>query len=85
MIAFIITAETTVSDTPEASIIEVYLDHATAIDAYNAWVDNALAVGETIVSERSNTGIILHQTTFTLGTLTLERHTIKGPLLQAVN
>jgi hypothetical protein len=85
MIAFIITASTIVNGEREGGIIDVFLDHGAAIDAYNKLVDDALACDETITSERSNTGAILHETVFTLGTLTLERHTIKGPLLQSVN
>ena len=82
MVAFILSASTNVDGPVAYGVLGVYLDHGTAIDAYNALVDQALASDEKIVSERSNEGVTLHETVFTMGILSLERHEIKGPLLQ---
>jgi len=82
MVVFILSASTNVDGPVAYGVLGVYMDHGTAIDAYNALVDEALASDEKIMVERSNVGAILHETTFTMGILSLERHEIKGPLLQ---
>ena len=83
MLAFVISAALGCPENmSDYKIDSVWYDHRQSIDEYNKLVDEALACGEEIVAEVSNKDNILHSTQFTLGLIRLEKHEIRGSLLQ---